>query len=124
MSHTPDEFLSPNNLDKLRLPDSNRSITPKPMILGQFLRGPIPLDWLTRAAHLPGKSPLAVALAIRFESGRQRDSATVKVTNPLVAKFGVSRKAKYSALAALEGAGLIVLDRRPKRSPLATIIEH
>jgi hypothetical protein len=49
------------------------------------------MAWLEVATKLPGKAPLAVALAIRFESGRQGNAASVKVTNPLVAKLGVSR---------------------------------
>ncbi len=81
------------------------------------------MAWLSRAAKLPGKAPLAVALAIRFESGRKKDSPTIKVTNPLVAKFGVSRRAKYSALEALERAGLIKVAREPKKTPIVTIVE-
>ncbi|WP_145279440.1 hypothetical protein [Tautonia plasticadhaerens] len=91
---------------------------------GQFLKGPIPLDWLSAAARLPGKAPLAVALAIRFESGRRGDAESVKVTNPLVARLGVSRKSKYAALSALEGAGLIRVSRQPKKSAVVTILSN
>src|SRR4051812_11889091 len=81
------DLLSPQNLQKLRL-DSTPSpvhVPPtRPRIIGQFLRGPIPLAWLEKAAKLPGKAPLAVALAIRFESGRRNNARSVKLTNPLV----------------------------------------
>ena len=44
---------------------------------GKFLRGPVALDWLRRAAALPGKA-LAVGLALWFlrgaESGRRSAS--------------------------------------------------
>ncbi len=44
-------------------------------ITGEFLKGPIPLPWLTAASKLSGKAPLAVALAIWFEAGRRRSNA-------------------------------------------------
>lgn len=121
------DYLSPQNLEKLRLtgaappPFSSR---PRPSsIRGQFLRGPIPLAWLARAAKLPGKSPLAVALAIRFEEGRLEAGRPIKLTNPLVAKFGVSRKSKYRAIDALEQAGLIEVSRSPRKAPSVRVIE-
>ncbi|MFO0852419.1 MAG: hypothetical protein U0871_28240, partial [Gemmataceae bacterium] len=104
------------NLDRLRyvpgaLPMSPAATEPptptKPArIKGEFLKGPIPLSWLSVAAGLRGKAPLAVALAIRFEAGRRR-SDVVKLTTAVLARFAVNRKAKYTALAALEAAGLI-----------------
>jgi hypothetical protein len=87
------------------------------------LRGPIPLAWLTAAAKLPGKAPLAVALAIRFEEGRRGKAGSIKVTNPLVAKLGVSRKSKYAALQALQKAGLIAVDQEPRKAPTVTVLE-
>ena len=113
-------YLSPENLNKLRLSPP----PPRPaMVRGQFLRGPIPLAWLAAAARLPGKAPLAVALAIRFESGRLRGAPAVKLTNPLVAKLGVSRKSKYSALKVLQQAGLIAVRQEPRKAPMVTILE-
>jgi predicted transcriptional regulator len=38
-------------------------------------------------------------------------------------RFGVSPKAKLSGLKALEGAGLIAVERRVGRNPLVTILE-
>ena len=68
----PDFF---NDLNRLRLPTTPANMgmgTPPPMpspqkpkrIKGEFLKGPIPLNWLTAAAKLRGKAPLTVALAI------------------------------------------------------------
>src|SRR3712207_474894 len=111
------DLLDPQNLQKLRLhvPPGQSARPPSPRIHGQFLRGPIPMSWLETAAKLPGKAPLAVALTIRFEAGRQANSQAVKLTNPLVARLGVSRKSKYSALIALQQAGLIDVLREPKK---------
>ena len=94
----------------------------KKKILGEFLKGPIPLPWLTVAAQLSGKAPVAVGLAIWFESGR-RKSNEVKLTTAILQRFAVKRKSKYSALKSLEDAGLIRVRREPRKNPVVTILE-
>ncbi len=94
----------------------------KKKILGEFLKGPIPLSWLTAASNLSGKASLAVGLAIWFESGR-RKSNEVKLTTAIVQRFAVKRKSKYSALKLLEDAGLIRVRREPRKNPVVTILE-
>lgn len=94
----------------------------KKKILGEFLKGPIPLPWLTVAAQLSGKAPVAVGLAIWFESGR-RKSNEVKLTTAILQRFAVKRKSKYSALKSLEDAGLIRVRREPRKNPMVTILE-
>jgi len=127
----PDFF---NDLDRLRLPttpaDMGMGTTPPPMasppmpkrIKGEFLKGPIPLNWLSVASRLRGKAPLAVALAIWFEAGRKR-SKEVRLTTAILARFGVHRKAKYTALASLEKAGLVRVQRRPRKNPIVTLLD-
>jgi hypothetical protein len=89
---------------------------------GEFLKGPIPLAWLSRAAGLPGKSPLGIALAVMFEVGRKRTQEVI-LTNAVVARFGLNRKSKYRGTAALERAGLIAVKRRPQKNPIVTVLE-
>jgi hypothetical protein len=135
MSQPPPDFFG--DVDRLRLPDaSNREherasarslpaapkATTRNRIKGEFLKGPIPLAWLSKAARLRAKSALAVALAIWFESGRRR-SPEVKLTTKILERFGVNRKAKYRALTALEREGLIVVTRMPRRNPVVVIQE-
>jgi hypothetical protein len=91
-------------------------------IKGEFLKGPIPLKWLSGAAELGGKAPLAVALALCFESGRKR-SQVVTLTSAVLRRFSVNRKAKYRGLEALKEAGLIRVERRPKKNPIVTILD-
>jgi hypothetical protein len=122
------------NLDRLRLlpsqrepqPEANRKgtmIPAKPKrVRGEFLKGPIPLKWLSCAARLRGKAPLAAALAIMFEAGRRRSNEII-LTSAILARFGVNRKAKYRALDALEGANLIAVIRQPRRNPVVTVLE-
>jgi hypothetical protein len=87
----------------------------------RFLRGPISLTWLERAARLPGRA-LHVALAIRHQSALER-TQTVALPNKQLAEFGVDRDAKRRGLAVLEAARLISVERKAGRNPTVTIIE-
>lgn len=102
--------------------------TPKPKaatkrIAGEFLKGPIPLAWLTAVTKLSGKAPLAVALAICFEAGRRKRLNELKLTTAILERFSVNRKAKYTALKSLEGAGLVRVRRELRRNPVVTILD-
>ena len=84
-----------------------------------FIKGPLPLPWIHRAAALPGKA-LHVALALWYVKGLCR-SATFPFKRKLSAEMGVSPDATYDALTNLEAAGLIRVDRHRGRSPVVTI---
>lgn len=86
-----------------------------------FVRGPIPLDWLARAAPLPGKA-LAVGLAIWFCAGLRRRRDHLSICGTLLERFGVRRHAGYRGLTALERAGLVTVERRCGRCPRVTIL--
>ncbi|MFO0800494.1 MAG: hypothetical protein U0804_23755 [Gemmataceae bacterium] len=122
----PDFFADLDRLRRLSQPPPPPELSPPPQpkpkrMTGEFLKGPIPLPWLTTASKLSGKAPLAVALAIWFEAGR-RKSNEVKLTTAILQRFSVNRKAKYTALAALEAAGLIRVRRQPRKNPVVTIL--
>lgn len=125
---TPDIFAT---IDGLRAPPGFAPAAPAPpaakpakpgRVRGEFLKGPIPLSWLSAASKLSGKAPLAVGLALWFEAGRRR-SGEVKLTTAILQRFNVHRKAKYTALKALEGAGLVRVRREPRRNPVVTILD-
>jgi DNA-binding transcriptional ArsR family regulator len=78
------------------------------------------LEWVQRAAQLPGMS-LAVGLALWFKVGVSRNE-TVLLTSAFLHEFGVTPSAKSRALKCLEQAGLIKVDRRPRKNPLVTLI--
>lgn len=85
----------------------------------RFLKGPIPMSYLQRAAVLPGKA-LAVYICITHQcdlTGR----ITVTLPKSLLAKFGVSRDAKARALRELERAGLVSVEREPGRAVRVTL---
>ena len=87
----------------------------------KFLKGPIPLSWLCRAARLPGKT-LAVALIIWFRAGIT-SRREVKIGRTQTGLFGIGRKAVYRGLSALESAGLISIKRSVGKSPIITILQ-
>jgi hypothetical protein len=78
-----------------------------------FLRGPVPWHWLCEAANLPGKA-LHVGLALHFLSG-VRKAVKVPLTTRVLGELGVSRQRARDALARLEGAGLVRVERQPGR---------
>ena len=91
-----------------------------PRQTGHFIMGPIPLAWVGPAAGLPGKA-LAVGLAIWFQRGLKK-CETVTLTSPILNQFRVDRHAKYRALAALEQAGLVKVERRMGKNPTVEIL--
>lgn len=80
----------------------------------------VPIDWLEKAACLPGKA-LAVGLAI-WALAIAVKAKTVTVTPVSVKGFGVDAAAKSRALAALAKAGLLTIESRKGRFPIATLV--
>lgn len=91
--------------------------TPKRQL---FLRGPVPLDWLGKAAELPGKT-LNVALAIWWLRGMTH-SDSFKLTRMSLNIFAIKRDAASMALNRLEAAGLISIKRCAGQRPCISII--
>jgi hypothetical protein len=87
----------------------------------RFIKGPLPLSWLQRAAALPGKA-LHVALGLWYVRGLCC-SVTFPFKRRVAREFGISPDATYDALTNLEAAGLIRVDRHRGRSPIVTILE-
>ena len=94
---------------------------PRPKAGAHFLKGPIPLDWLARAAHLPGRS-LHVAILLWYAAGLQK-SPTVSLPNTLARRFGIERNTKYRALKWLERAGLVAVENNTGQAPRVTLLD-
>lgn len=101
------------------IPPARQQTPPRPRSGEHFLKGPIPLDWLSSAARLPGKS-LHVGIALWFMGGMQK-SRVVPLSNITSLRFGLDRNAKYRGLGWLEGAGLIAVERKLGRAPIITL---
>src|SRR3712207_2776291 len=77
---------------------------PRPKKGEKFLKGPVSLGWLARAAQLPGKS-LHLGVVLWFLAGL-KNTGSVALPSSLLQLFGVDRSAKRRALSQLEKAGL------------------
>lgn len=114
---------------RLRLPDHRQSVlspttktrTPRHKPGELFLKGPIPWDWLARAAVLPGKA-LSVALVVWHLAGLCK-SHTIQLKPSKVRSMGMSPRVGRRGLKALEDAGLVSVDRHRGRSPDVTILD-
>lgn len=85
-----------------------------------FLKGPVPLEWLNKAAILPGKA-LNVAIAIWWLQGMAKGKS-LKLTQKSLKYLNVKRGAASAALERLEAAGLIQLTRSPGQRPSISIL--
>ena len=94
---------------------------PHEWIYFRTVKGPIPGEWVSRAAKLPGRV-LHVGLALWFLAGMEK-CRTVKPTWRIWRRFSVSPDTGRRGLAELERAGLVSVDRHPGRCPLVTIRE-
>jgi len=84
-----------------------------------FIKGPIPIPWLSEAAGLPGKT-IQVALALWWISGMSGTSK-IKLTAAALRTFHLSQDASRDGLRRLADRGLITLDRRPGQRHLCTL---
>ena len=80
-----------------------------------FLKGPIPMDWLSAAAHLPGKA-INLAMAVRWLAD-MNGGKPAKITAKALELFNVSEDACSDGLKRLEGAGLVTVTRHPGQRP-------
>jgi len=88
----------------------------------RFLKGPIPLKWLSLAAKQPGKA-LHVSIVLWHMAGMKR-SRTIALSNGQLSEFGISRRAKYDNLKVLNKVGLISVKQLPGRSPIVTLLDN
>ena len=93
-------------------------------IEGEFLKGPIPLPWITTASKIGDLAALQVAMAIWWARGR-RKTTQINLTTALLDRFmdTKDRRKKTRGIKALEDAGLISVERRPRKNPIITILE-
>lgn len=93
-----------------------------PRNYGRFIRGPLSLDWFSRASAL-GRKPLAIGLAIWWRAGVERQRK-VCVSMQSAQLFGIAtRRDRRDALRRLEAAGLVLVERSATKSPVVTIVQ-
>jgi hypothetical protein len=89
---------------------------------GRYVRGPIPLSWLSRACALPGQRVLAVSLALWYVRGLRSKNHDLEVTADTWELFGVDAAARCRALKDLTNAGLVEVEDLPGRRRLFGLV--
>lgn len=100
-------------------PSQGQLVAPDRQRHDGFIKGPLPLGWMTQAAQMPGRT-LQVALALWYLAGLQK-SDSVSLASKTASQFGISRDAKTDALVRLENAGLVDVAQSPGRAPVVTL---
>ena len=85
-----------------------------------FIKGPIPLEWISTAENLPGKA-INVALALYWMGG-MNPQKRFKITRRALGLFNVSDDAYRDALLRMEAAKLIRVSRSPGQRALVEIV--
>ena len=90
----------------------SRTRLPRPAKGEQYLGGPVPIGWLSRAALLTGKA-LHLGVALWFVAIRSKGkNPCVVLTDAIANRFGLNvRTTRTRALAALKRAGLVAVVR-------------
>jgi hypothetical protein len=83
----------------------------------------VPLTWAASAAKAT-RTPKALVWVLLLHTAWRTRSATFPLSNVGLAENGVSREIKRRALAEMEAAGLIVVERRPGRAPRVTLVTN
>jgi hypothetical protein len=89
---------------------------------GQFVL--VPMVWVERlaATRSIGSGPYRLALHLLFQHWKS-GGRPVKLSNVALTELGVGcRKMKGRALSELEKLGLVEVERRPKKSPIVTVL--
>ncbi len=112
-----DFFISVN---RLKFDRASGALVEVPRTI-PFVRGPIPLMWLSRAAKIQGKA-LNVAVALWWLQGMARGKP-FKLTQKALKYLNVSRYAAGDGLARLEREGLLRVERKAGQRPTISILD-
>jgi hypothetical protein len=106
----------PVQVDEHRAGGSDTKVRPR---RSRFLKGPVPWNWIVQASELPGKALIVGLCLWRLRGAVGND--TVMLGNVELEPLGIDRAAKSRALAALERAGLVTIERNLGRLPMVTL---
>jgi hypothetical protein len=79
----------------------------------------VPLDEAASMFKAMNQHKAMVAIVVRYQAWKAKGNPFI-LSNELLTKYGVHRNTKYRALAELETAGLIRIERRGKHAPVIT----
>jgi hypothetical protein len=81
----------------------------------------LPLSWAAEASAATNCQKAMVWMWLVHQVRKTR-TTTVTIPNRALAKYGISRRVKSLALRQLEEAGLISVERRPRKTPIVTVL--
>ena len=111
--------VSANELPPPQKPGQRRRLRAEP-----FICGPIPLEWVARAAQLR-KPALPAGLALWFNRGVSGNTGPVRVSAAIRKKMRQTAGQMLRGLRALEGAGLVRFVKEGRgRCPVVEIVDR
>ena len=81
----------------------------------------VPCAWIEKLAKSRSANTYRVALNLLYLHWKDNGDP-IKLANGMLAMSGVTRFSKWRALRQLERAGLIKIERRPRRSPVIVVV--
>jgi hypothetical protein len=114
-----------SRLDKFRVVHSRADIRADPPVkrtrdkANDFAQ--VPLKWaadVAKATNSPGYMVLVLLAYLAWKT----KSPTFILSNDHLNRYGIKREVKHRALARLEKAGVILVQRRGRRAPLITLL--
>jgi hypothetical protein len=116
----PEKFrITPEQQATLGAATSKSKAKPKPRRQDKFVQ--VPQIWIEQLCTIRAHaSTYRVALHLLHEAWRTNNPA-VKLTNVALANVGVGREGKAIALRELRRAGLVAVEQRASRNPIATV---
>jgi hypothetical protein len=120
VTHYGRPITEPRRGERLSEPSRRRNAARQYLRSRYFIKGPIPLKWLEKAAGCGGKAAV-VAYLLWFKWGMEGPKPFT-VSGELLSRFGVGWKAAYRAYVMLEKAGLLEVDRGNGRLPRLKVL--
>ena len=117
LSSLPDHLLPSIRVDTPELLEMRRRRAERKR-RGKFVLGPIWLDWIGVCQQV---NPGALALALGIRAYAKMRGGAAPVGAALGRQVGLDPRQRRRALAALEAAGLVRVERRPGNAPLVTV---
>ena len=116
------EMTDDFDIDKLRLPAivvSHRAVEPRKLAKRRTHFVQLPWVWVEALSGTNGQTwQLAIHLLYLNWKGR---GSPIKLANGMLGIDGINRWSKWRALSELERRGLVVVERRRRRSPIVRL---
>jgi hypothetical protein len=81
----------------------------------------VPMAWMERLGSARSAATVLLALHILYEHWRM-GGRPFRLANGKLLLKGISRQSKYTGLRELERLGLVTVARRPRKSPIVTVM--